>query len=243
MGELVRGLHIVDGVSQSGSTMNVVAVLDDDGSVSLIDCGLPGSSERIFAYLKGCVDDPYSVKTIVLTHFDWDHVGSAAEIKKRTGCNVVAHELDAMVIEGARFGAEELKEMLPEYQAPEIERLQRKMANQRFSGVPVDAKVKGGETLDIAGGASVIHTPGHTPGHIVVYVKRYGALVTGDAITVRDGRVGPPVPEYTVSQRIGMLSVKKLSKIDFDILVPYHWPPLTSNASRALRAFAAGSGA
>lgn len=237
MGELVDGLHVVDGVSQSGLTMNVVAVVDDDGSVSLIDCGLPGSSERIFAYLKGCVEDPYRVKTLVLTHFDLDHVGAASEIREKTGCKVVAHELDAEVIEGRVFSLQELKDMFPEYEATEIERLHRKMEGRKSPGASVDIKVKGGEKLEF-GGSSVIHTPGHTPGHIVVHLKSHDALVTGDAMTVNKGQVGPPPPEYTVSQRMAALSLKKLSKLDFQVLVPYHWQPLTSYASGVLRAFA-----
>src|SRR2546427_3482544 len=45
MAELVKGLHVVEGIESE----NIVAVIEDSGSISLIDCGDPGSGKMIFA--------------------------------------------------------------------------------------------------------------------------------------------------------------------------------------------------
>lgn len=44
--------------------------------------------------------------------------------------------------------------------------------------VPVDVTLRGGDVLDICGGCEVVDTPGHTPGHISLYLPAHGTVVT-----------------------------------------------------------------
>jgi glyoxylase-like metal-dependent hydrolase (beta-lactamase superfamily II) len=62
-------------------------------------------------------------------------------------------------------------------------RPQRREALERLEPLGVDEHLEDGDRLDIAGGARVIFTPGHTPGHLSLYLERPKVLVAADALT------------------------------------------------------------
>lgn len=237
MAELVKGLHIIEGVRYESSNVNVVAILEDDGSVHVVDCGYPGYGEQILGYLRKHVRDPPRIRTLILTHFDADHSGSAAELKRMTGCVIMAPEFDAEIISGKRFSGEEAQRVLPAWAPSEVEALQTKIREQEIPSVPVDRVLRGDEGLDVGGGARVIRVPGHTPGHIVLLLPKLSALITGDVMTAPEGRIGPPVPQFTPSPDRAIRSLKNLSGLEFEILVTYHWSPITVGASKALKKY------
>ena len=55
-------------------------------------------------------------------------------------------------------------------------------AIQQATGYDVEHIVKGGERLPDCGGINVIHTPGHTAGHISLHLPRIKTMIAGDAI-------------------------------------------------------------
>ncbi len=237
MAELVKGLHIVEGVKYDNSDINVVAVVEEDGSAHIVDSGDPGFGEQILSYLREHVRDPPKIRNLILTHFDADHSGSAAELKRLTGCTIMAPEFDAEIIAGRRYTNEEMRRVLPAYAPGEIQALERKIEPQEIPPVPVDRVLHGDEQLNIVGGVKVIRVPGHTPGHIVLHLPRLSALITGDVMTVPDGRIRPPKPQYTPSPERAIRSLKNLAKLEFEILVAYHFPPMKAGASKALKKY------
>lgn len=59
-------------------------------------------------------------------------------------------------------------------------------------------------------GLEVIATPGHTPGHIVVFDRDSGLLVAGDAINTSSGAVTGPNPDFTPDMASAEASVAKI---------------------------------
>src|SRR5947208_16452376 len=55
-------------------------------------------------------------------------------------------------------------------------------AIQKTTGYDVEHVVRGGERLPDCGGINVLHTPGHTAGHISLHLPRIKPLIAGDAI-------------------------------------------------------------
>src|SRR5262245_53487922 len=55
-------------------------------------------------------------------------------------------------------------------------------AIQKQTGYDVEHVVKGGERLPDCGGIDIIHTPGHTEGHISLHLPRIKTMIAGDAI-------------------------------------------------------------
>lgn len=83
----------------TGSRRNVYLVVMQDGLV-LVDTGMPGNARRILRFIEGLGRQPRDPRDIVLTDCDIDHVGSVAELKRRTGPRVAIHELDVAVFSG-----------------------------------------------------------------------------------------------------------------------------------------------
>ena len=102
--------------------------------------------------------------TILLTHQHPDHTGGVAELRRRSGARVVAHQADAPVITGARTLV-----LTP------IQRI-----GVIFMPVPEPSPVDvlmGGDSQVPVPGFSAVHTPGHTPGHVSYLLKRDGGVL------------------------------------------------------------------
>ena len=67
------------------ASTNSFAFVDDDGSVTLVDCGLKRAPGRIVAGLRAIGRHPSDVTRILLTHAHLDHAGGAADMAARTG--------------------------------------------------------------------------------------------------------------------------------------------------------------
>jgi glyoxylase-like metal-dependent hydrolase (beta-lactamase superfamily II) len=108
----------------------------------------------------------------VLTHAHPDHVQAVPELRERTGAAVIAHEADATWLTNGRVPTEGGSGL----GARSFDRL----GAARWTPFEVDAKVVDGDLID--GGLRVIHTPGHSPGHIVLWHEPTGAVFVGDAV-------------------------------------------------------------
>jgi glyoxylase-like metal-dependent hydrolase (beta-lactamase superfamily II) len=61
----------------------------EEGGVALIDSGPPKQADVILDYLTGLGREPSELRTILITHADWDHAGSVAALQARTGATIV----------------------------------------------------------------------------------------------------------------------------------------------------------
>jgi glyoxylase-like metal-dependent hydrolase (beta-lactamase superfamily II) len=86
----------------------------------------------------------------------------------------------------------------------------------------VDITVSEGDVLNVAGLAlNVIHTPGHSPGHVCFYLREEKALFTGDHVVgAGTTAIGPPKGDMALY----IDSLRKLLKYDTELLCPGHGP-------------------
>lgn len=117
--------------------------------------------------LKEAGEHELSVKYIVNTHSHIDHTMGNREMVRRTGAKIVIHEADA----GRLFDTpRDILEMFGAEAPP-----------------PADILVSDGGLIQVGSVAlQVIHTPGHTPGGMCLYIE--GMVFTGDTLFV--GSVG-----------------------------------------------------
>jgi glyoxylase-like metal-dependent hydrolase (beta-lactamase superfamily II) len=107
------------------------------------------------------------IKYIVNTHSHVDHIMGNAEMAKRTGAKIIIHE------EEARYLVQTPADLLEMFSAT--------------PSPPADLLVKEGDVIQVGKvGLKVIHTPGHSPGGMSLYLD--GMVFTGDTLFV--GSVG-----------------------------------------------------
>ena len=200
-----------------------------DRTLTLIDTGRPGNAEAILGYLRGLSLAFVDLAEIVITHHHVDHAGSAAAIKRRALPVVSAHPADAPFISG------ECPQPPPRGALMHLI-FRLVPALSRFDPVAVDVPLEEGDELDILGGGTVIHVPGHTPGSIALHFPEERLLVCGDAINRRVNWLGPPPKPFSIDMEQALTSLRRLAELDFDVLCPGHGDPVIGGADQRVRA-------
>lgn len=214
--------------------VNSFLFLDDDGSVTLVDAGLKSAPPRILAALAELGRSPRDVQRIVLTHAHPDHAGGALDLARRTG---TAPQLHADDTAAARSG----------YQAPgdpavPLGRLLGRITSRRRAFPPFQPgpELHDGELLDVAGGLRVVHTPGHSPGHISLLHEPSEVLITGDAIfNLR--RLRWPVKQFCSDFALTRQTAHVLGELDYRVAAFTHGPHISDGAREQVRSFLAAA--
>lgn len=201
-------------------------ILDDDENRVLVDCGYPGFLPQLdeAAHAHGISLD--RLTGIVVTHHDFDHMGSLAALKKaHPRARVMASTEEAPYISGKKKSlrlqqAEALFDSLPQSEREAAESFQRRLAS--VETVDVDAMLWDHDRFPWCGGTEILATPGHMPGHISVYVAAHKTLITGDAMVMEDGELHHANPHYTLDRTEARRSVEKLLDYDIERIVCYH---------------------
>ena len=226
--EGVYVLSIPRGSQGADGFLNLTLVLDEDNGNTLVDAGLPGQAEAIDAALAEAGIGLRDLRRIIFTHQDLDHIGSGAALVRQSGAKVLAHPADAPYIDGSLRPLKVTPEMLEQ-------RPQMREVLDRLEPVRVDEHLDDGERLDLAGGIRVIFTPGHTPGHLSLYLERPKVLVAGDALTAEEGRLNGPNPPLTLDAGEAARSVRRLAELDVETIVCYHGGVVGEDANGQLR--------
>jgi len=211
-------------------------LLWDDEEGVLVDAGFPGQLEQLREEIERAGVSLDRLTRLIVTHQDIDHIGGiAALLALNDRIEVLAHEQDRPYI----VGEKQLIKISPERMAQFSEHLsylpeeRREAVLETFENARarVDRTLRDGEKLPYCGGMIVIHTPGHTPGHISLYLEQSKVLVAGDALNVSDGRLVGPNPQLTpdIDQATG--SLKKLARYDIETVVCYHGGPYTGDVN------------
>lgn len=198
--------------------------------LTLIDTGRPGSIDRIARALGPVNKKVEDIEQIVITHAHHDHIGSAAELRERSGAKVMIHHADAAVARGdAGFYRLGTSGTVAKITSPWRERLQ---TWARFPDVEIDALLDDGDEIDP--GLRIVGTPGHSPGHISVLLAGVRLLHVGDALwnVLRTG-VAPMM--FNLDTAAAMRSVQRLAALDGYRRATFgHGPPMLRGARRRI---------
>ncbi len=115
------------------------------------------------------------------------------------------------------------------------QRPQMRKVLERLEPVGVDEQEENDTRLTLAGGARVVFTPGHTPGHISLYLEGSKILIAGDALTAEGGYLNGPNPSVTLEMSTAIRSTQRLADLDIDTIVCYHGGVVSEDANGQLR--------
>jgi glyoxylase-like metal-dependent hydrolase (beta-lactamase superfamily II) len=225
--EIVSGVY---GIAMA--YVNAFLAVDDDG-LALVDSGLPKRKDAILGAVAGIARQPADLKHILITHYHVDHVGSLADLKEATDAKSYAHPADSPVVRGDESQpGPNRSSLLGRLVGPLVERL-----SPEPPLAAVDVEVQDGQELPIAGGIKVLHTPGHTPGHLAFLLLAKKVLFVGDAAANILG-LRMPIGMYTVDPEQAKESVRKLAALDFDVACFGHGRVLKGEANLRFRRLA-----
>jgi glyoxylase-like metal-dependent hydrolase (beta-lactamase superfamily II) len=213
----------------------------DDDNVILVDAGLPGGLHLIQDEMSKVGVSFDKLDKVIVTHQDMDHIGGLSNILRESDhkIEVLAHEDDKPYIQGEK----RLNKMTPERMAQLQEQLksmpeeQRNAMQKLFQNPPtakVDETVKDDDELPYCGGIHIIHTPGHTPGHIVLYFKQSRILIAGDLLNIIDGELVGPNPQHTPDMDSAFESLQKLTQYNIEKVITYHGGLYTENSNQKI---------
>jgi hydroxyacylglutathione hydrolase len=132
----------------------------------LVDPGYGADLPATERLLEGAGTPPENLNLIFNSHFHCDHAGANSGLQRRYGVPVAAHRWEAELVnrrDREACGAEWLDQPVEPYE--------------------VDRALSEGDEID-AGGITlrVLHTPGHTLGHVSLWAPEEGVLILGDAV-------------------------------------------------------------
>jgi glyoxylase-like metal-dependent hydrolase (beta-lactamase superfamily II) len=209
---------------------NCFLIVED--TLTLIDTGARGSGQRVLNAVKALGRSPDEIANILITHYHVDHVGGLAEIQRHVPARTGVHLLEADQVANA--------DLPNPFQHPTLAKVMQPFVDAHHEGERprVDVVLEDGDELPVLGGLRVVHAPGHTAGSITLHFPNRGALIVGDAMQYKFGRLMLPSKLFTEDMRAARSSIRKLATLDFDVLCFSHFRPIVSDASRAVRLFA-----
>jgi len=220
--EIMEGVHLIDEASANMAHANVYLLINGE-ELAVIDTGTSGNAQKTAAYIKKIGHQSADVKTIILTHFHMDHMGSAKELKNLTNAKVAAHTEDADYISG--------KKPFPK---PKNILFRAVSSFVKPAPVQVDVILKEGDKI---AGLTVIHTPGHTPGSIMLLDEKKKVLFASDTLRYDGKKISNAPEQFSMDPHQVRESIAKASKLNFDVILPGHGEILKSNASEEVKKF------
>ncbi|WP_407543624.1 MBL fold metallo-hydrolase (plasmid) [Deinococcus radiomollis] len=213
----------------SPTTIFPALILDEAHGATLIDTGIPGMENDLLAALQSLGLGWSDVKRIIITHHDLDHIGSLPAIVAASGAEVLTSAGELPYVQGEQ----------PPQKAPPRETWpslppQRQAMLNNPPNTPVTQVLEDGEVLPIAGGVKIVFTPGHTAGHLSVYVQQEGVLITGDALVSEEGQLQGPAVPHTADMEEAMRSAQKLAQLPALTVLTYHGGAVTQDTALQL---------
>jgi len=239
-------MKIADGIEMLKLPMNIMGMeriiyptlIFDNDTVILVDAGVTNSLPEI----KRAMEDtgvPFDrLNKIIVTHQDIDHIGGIKPIiDELPVVEVLAHEEDKPYIQGEKKIIRLNSNFMERINAlPEDER-EKIIDMLENAHVKVNKTITDGEELDYCGGIIVIHTPGHTPGHICLYHKKSKTLIVGDAMNVVEGQlIGPnKLSMNDEEEELAINSLKKFEKYDIKNIISFHGGLFNDNPNQRIK--------
>jgi glyoxylase-like metal-dependent hydrolase (beta-lactamase superfamily II) len=234
------GIHGIDSVN--------MYVLADGEKVTLVDCGVwraEAADNGLPELERGLNQAGYAlrdVSRVVVTHAHIDHYGLAGRLMELSGAELWMHAMTDLDCEKYRHpdtAVARRRDMLADHGLPEPELSSLASSLETwlpylYSVVEASRRLHGGETIPIGGRDwEVVHTPGHSYGHVCLYSADADAVLSGDhllpgvtpPVTFERGFDADPLRSY-------LDSLDRIARYDPQTVLPGHGRPFGECARR-----------
>ncbi len=189
---------------------------DETMEGALVDPG--GDPEKLMAQVEKL---GIKLTKMLLTHGHLDHAGGAADIKAKLGLPIIGpHKED-------KFWLDQIEDNAAQYNMTGLKCCEP------------DQWLNDGDSVDVGNvKLEVYHTPGHTPGHVILFDRTHRVAFVGDVLF--KGSVGRTDFPRGDTQTLLNAIQQKLWPLGDDVtFVPGHGPLSTFGAERKTNPFVA----
>ncbi len=196
----------------------------------LVDTGVAATpADVILPFLERAGIDPRALDLVLVSHADVDHFGGNEAIHAASPRALVcAHELDVSWVESAERILLERYGWYAAHGIPYAPEVGAWLREGMGADTPVDVRLRGGEAFRLGPGleARVLHLPGHTAGHLGLWVPASRTAIVQDAVMARglldtEGNVIHPSPYFDAAAYEG--SVRTLQRLAPARLLTAHY--------------------
>lgn len=225
---------------EAGGPVNVYALKNPDNSWTLFDAGL-GTPDALVALRVGAQDagvDLRNVSRIIVSHGHIDHFGNAQQLAEESGARISVHPADLEKVLGNDRYSRMMLEHTDYFVRLGVPENTLNLLLQGGRETRTFARAVDRERVDLLSdgqlfqfkhfNASVMHSPGHTPGLVCLHVPEHRLLFADDHLLARVS----PNPVLDLSQGAGetkflslvkyVESAKKVYGLDLDCVLPGH---------------------
>ena len=223
-------------------------VIPDGDAVTVVDCGVwrpaepDGGLAALEAGLRGQGFELRDVSRILVTHAHIDHYGLSGRLMELTGAELLMHAMTDLDCEKYRHpdtARARRRDTYADHGVSEAERMDLADYLTRWlpylhSVVEASRRLRGGEQLEIGGNTwDVVHTPGHSLGHVCLFSPADRVLLSGDhllpgitpPVTFERGFDADPLRSY-------LESLRRIAELGPEQVYPGHGTPFGDPAGR-----------
>jgi len=206
-------------------------VLDSGDELLVVDTLFSAGAQPILDQIAALGRSVRDVKHIIMTHGHRSHLGGLAHLAALSGAPVYAHEWEADIVAGQR--AAQSVSWLPHSPLQSYPyQIGNNLNISKHAPKATDHFIHEGDKI---GPLTVVHTPGHSPGHLAFWWEEKKALFVGDAIVTW--------PRFELGWRGFLLnptqhekSIRHLAEFDAEFMFTGHGDPLLGGAAKRIRA-------
>lgn len=233
--EIAPGVHRIE-CNFGGTRMAAVHLFVGSEASLLVDtCCAHNPEADILPYMAKIGLDPARLTYIVISHSDLDHQGGNAPMKAAAPQAILmCHTLDRPWIESTDALIEGRYNQFAAEHGMVMSEADKEDTRRQTLSAPIDMTLEGGESLRLSPDwyVDVLHTPGHTWGHLVVFDPRSRTMAAGEAAlstAILDAAGNPLMPPTYCYVETYLATIGRLSGMQIDTYSPAHWPVRTGN--------------
>lgn len=208
-------------------------IVHDEKGVVLVDAGMEADGSDMLRGLEQIGADARDIRAILLSHWHNDHSSGAEALRELSGARVYYHRLEAPNFERSAVSPlrRRVADLLPEH-GP-LSAFKALVGQSPPRAIRGATRLAGGETIE--GRFQVLHTPGHSAGHVSYYYAPGRVLFAGDALAVCRGRLWFLSRFLTEDRERARESMRAVAAIEAEAICPGHRGPMNERVAEQRR--------